>query len=64
MGAATDLESEGFRRLLVNGVYWCVGLEDKILPRANVTLVGTYQPTRFGFGVFRRGVKPAEHAMP
>jgi type 1 glutamine amidotransferase len=64
MGAATDLESEGFRRLLVNGVYWCVGLEDKILPRANVTLVGTYQPTRFGFGVFRRGVKPAEHVMP
>lgn len=64
MGAATDLESEGFRRLLVNGVYWCVGLEDKIPPRANVTLVGTYQPTRFGFGVFRRGVKPAEHTMP
>ena len=64
MGAATDLESEGFRRLLVNGVYWCVGLEDKIAPRANVPLVGTYQPTRFGFGVFRRGVKPAEHAMP
>ena len=24
----------------------------------------SYQPTRFGFGVFRRGVKPAEHAMP
>lgn len=32
-GAATDLESEGLRRLLVNGVYWCVGLEDKIPPR-------------------------------
>jgi type 1 glutamine amidotransferase len=64
MGAATDLESEGFRRLLVNGVYWCVGLEDKIPPRANVTLVGAYQPTRFGFGVFQRGINPAEHAMP
>jgi len=64
MGAATDLESEGFRRLVVNAVYWCVGLEDKIPARANVALVGAYQPTRFGFKAFRRGIKPAEHAMP
>lgn len=32
MGAATDLESEGFRRLLVNGVYWCVGFHFGSLP--------------------------------
>ena len=63
MGAATDLESEGLRRLLVNATYWCVGLEDKIPPRANVALVGVYKPTRFGFKAFRRGVKPAEHAI-
>ena len=64
MGAATDLQSEGLRRLLVNAVYWCVGLEDKIPPRANVALVGPYQPTRFGFRAFRQGVKPADHALP
>ena len=29
MGAATDLQSEGLRRLLVNAAYWCVGLEDE-----------------------------------
>jgi len=28
MGAATDLENEGLRRLLVNGAFWAVGLEN------------------------------------
>ena len=26
MGASVDLESEGLRRLLVNGCYWCMGM--------------------------------------
>ena len=30
MGAATDLESEGTRRMLVNACFWAMGLEDKI----------------------------------
>jgi hypothetical protein len=60
MGAATDLASEGLRRLLVNAVYWCVGLDDQIPPHADVALVGSYQPSRFGFGGFKRGVKPSE----
>ncbi len=30
MGAATDLLSEGVRRMLVNAVYWTLGLEDQI----------------------------------
>src|SRR5262249_48858454 len=30
MGASTDLESEGTRRLLVNACFWTLGLEDKI----------------------------------
>jgi hypothetical protein len=37
MGAAVDLESEGLRRLIVNGCYWAVGLENKIPAKANVT---------------------------
>ena len=50
MGAAVDLMSAGTRRMLVNGVYWCVGLEKKI-PRqgARVDLVGEYHPTAFRF---------------
>ncbi len=60
MGAATDLESAGLRRLIVNACFWAVGL-DKHLPDAvNVDYVGAYQPTGFGFGKFKPGVKPAD----
>jgi type 1 glutamine amidotransferase len=60
MGAATDLESEGLRRLLVNACYWAVGLEDKIPEKSEVGIVGEYKPTRFGFNGAKRGVKPAD----
>ncbi len=61
MGASQDLLSEGVRRLLVNACYWAVGLEDKIADKSNVHLVGTYQPTKFGFNGFRKGVKPSDY---
>jgi type 1 glutamine amidotransferase len=63
MGAATDLQSEGLRRLLVNAAYWLVGLEEQIPERANVDLVGEYAPTEYGFGGYTKGVKPSEHAL-
>jgi hypothetical protein len=58
MGAAVDLQNEGIRRLLVNACYWAVNLENKIPAKANVDYVGDYQPTWFGFGTFKKGVKP------
>lgn len=63
MGAATDLESEGLRRLLVNATYWAVGLESQIPARAKADLVGEYKPLGFGFGKFKKGLKPADYAM-
>ncbi len=60
MGASVDLVSEGLRRLLVNAVYWAVGLEDQIPERADVRFVGRYEPTFFGFGKFRKGLKPSQ----
>lgn len=60
MGASQDLLNEGVRRLLVNACYWAVGLEDKIPARGDVALIGGYEPSRFGFGGFRKGVKPAD----
>lgn len=63
MGAATDLESEGLRRLLVNAAYWCLGMEEKIPPRAKVEIVGEYKPSPFGFAGHKKGVKPADYAM-
>jgi hypothetical protein len=49
MGAATDLSNEDFRRLLVNATYFLVGLEDKISAKANVSIVGKFEPSMFGF---------------
>ncbi len=63
MGAATDLESPGTRRMLVNAVYWAVGLEDQIRPDGNVAIVGEYKPRKFGFNGAARGVKPEAHEM-
>jgi len=64
MGAATDLESEGLRRLLVNACYWAVGMEDEVPPKADVDYVGEFKPTNFGFGKFKPGVKPADLELP
>jgi hypothetical protein len=64
MGAAVDLENEGLRRLLVNACYWAVGLEKKIPAKANVDYVGEYQPNWFGFGKFKKGLKPEDLALP
>ena len=63
MGSATDLQSEGMRRLLVNGTLWSIGLEKKIPKKANVDYVGDFKPTMYGFDSFKKGVKPAEHEM-
>ena len=63
IGASTDLASAGLRRAFVNACYWGTGLEDRIPNESNVSIVGTYEPTDFGFGAFKRGVFPADHAL-
>ena len=63
MGAATDFKSEGLRRLLVNACYWCLEMENKIPDRAKVDLVGKYQPSNFGFGKFKKGMKPSDYRI-
>jgi type 1 glutamine amidotransferase len=47
IGAATDLLTEGTRRMLVNSVFWSLDLE--VPEKANVDLVGEYQPSAYAF---------------
>ena len=61
MGAATDLAAEGTRRMLVNACYWAAGLEAKIPPESDVDVVGTFEPTPFGFNGARKGLTPADY---
>ncbi|MBL9209337.1 MAG: hypothetical protein JNL92_02665, partial [Opitutaceae bacterium] len=61
LGAATDLENEGLRRLVVNGVYWGLGLD--VPAKADVTVVDPYQPLMYGFKSYRIGLKPSDYAL-
>lgn len=63
MGAATDLLSEGTRRMIMNGAYWAMDME---VPRdgADVRLVGDFKPTKFGFGDFNKNLRVSDFEMP
>ena len=61
MGAATDFQDEGMRRLIVNGAYWLLGLE--VPARADVTFVDEYRPSFYGFDGFRTGLRPSDFAI-
>lgn len=61
LGAATDLENEGLRRLVVNAVYWAFKLDVPV--KANVNFVDEYKPTPYAFKGYRKGITPADHAI-
>jgi len=64
MGSASDLVSAGTRRMLVNAVYWCLGMEDEIPAEGTkVDLVGEYDPSFYGFGGFKKGTKPSDYEL-
>lgn len=58
MGAASDLPNEGLRRLVVNAVFWGVGLD--VPEKIDVAPAGEFNPTFYGFNGFKKGVKPAD----
>jgi len=61
MGAATDLLSEGLRRMIVNAIY--AGLKIEVPKKANVDYVDPYKPLFYGFNTFRKGLKPSDHVL-
>lgn len=61
MGAATDLENEGFRRLIVNTACSFVGR--KVPKQADVSFVGEYKPTSYGFDGSKKGLKPSDYEL-
>ncbi len=61
MGAATDLQSEGLRRMIINAVYDGLGME--VPKKTDVDYLDPYKPLFYGFNSFRKGIKPADHAL-
>ena len=61
MGAAVDFENESLRRLIVNGVYWGLGLP--VPAKADVAYVDDYKPGFYSPEGFRKGQRPEDHAL-
>lgn len=62
IGAATDLDSADLRRLFVNACFDLTGLP--VPDKADVTPIGEFKPTSFGFNGYKKGVKVSDHALP
>lgn len=63
MGCSQDLEQPGLRKVLVNGVYWGLGMEDRITDNLNVEFVGPFQATPYGFKGYVKGRSPSDYAL-
>lgn len=61
MGAASDLTNEGLRRLVVNSVFWAIGLE--VPKKADVNFVDPFDPSFYSFNGYRRNVKPEDFGL-
>ena len=61
-GASQDLLNPGYRRLILNGIYWSVGLEEKIKADSKIDFVGPYSPSKFQIRGEVKGVKPEMYA--
>ncbi len=48
MGSSNDLADASLRRLMVNAMYWCMGMESAVHPQSCVDPIGRYQPSNFG----------------
>ncbi len=56
MGSGTDLRNAGLRRMIINAVYWGMGMEAEISPTRSVEPVGEYKPLESGFAYKEIGV--------
>ena len=62
-GASQDILDPNYRRLIINGIYWAIGLEDKIKPKSNIDFVGPYRPSNFRMyqkGKYPKTVRPQD----
>ena len=61
-GTSEDITNDGYRRLIVNGCLWTLGLEDAIKTDLNIAFLGAAKPNTFAGGAYARGIKPEMYA--
>lgn len=61
-GASQDIENPGYRRMIINGIYWSIGMEDRIVADSTIDFVGEFAPNEFrGGGAYAKGIKPSDY---
>ena len=60
LGASQGFMHAGNRRLLVNACYWALNRANEIPKQSKVDLVGKFEPTPFGFGTHKKGIRPRD----
>src|SRR5690606_31463215 len=61
-GTPEDLLNVGYRRMVVNGCFWALGMEEAIRPDADIAFVGPFEPNTFRNAGHARGVRPEMYA--
>ena len=61
-GTPEDITNEGYRRMLVNGCFWALGLEGAIKADLKIDFVGPFKPNTFNGGAYAKGIKPEMYA--
>ncbi len=59
-GASEDIISEGYRRCIINGTLWCMGMENQIKADMDVSFVGPYNPSTFSFKPSVKDARPGD----
>ena len=47
--------------MIVNGALWTMKMDDEIKADLDVSIVGEFNPTAYGFGGYIKGKKPADY---
>lgn len=61
-GASQDFLDETYRRMILNGVLWAIGMEKEIKADLDISFVGPFQPNKFSFKGEAKNVKPSDLA--
>ena len=61
-GASEDILDENYRRMILNGTLWALGMEGAIKADLDISFVGAYQPNTFAFAGHAKQVKPSDLA--
>jgi hypothetical protein len=61
-GASQDFLDDNYRRLVLNGTLWAIGMEKEIKADLDISFVGPFNPSKFSFKGEAKNVKPSDLA--